>query len=334
MLRPKPPPSPRRAPCDLCGDNTFQVVSRRDRRGRPLTTVVCVRCGLLSHERLPSDRELRDYYAAQYRQDYHGQAVPAPHRVLRAWEGGRWVQRLLRPYLSTRQRVFEVGAGLGCMVKAFAASGFEATGIEPGGGFHWFAKHRLGARIERRSLDEVPAVPSYDLILLVHVIEHFNAPREALARLAQLLNPGGMLYVECPNAGAPHAALSKMFHYAHIYNFTPDTLEMMAAAGGFRTRVRLSAAADRSLRLLLVKDPLCSWQLNAGSYRRTLAALQRYNSWTYHLRPSYLRERIGRDCRFLSHHLLPRTRVRRLLSSPGSAAPPPAGPERRSVAAA
>lgn len=315
------PPSDRSTPCDLCGRTAFQLVEGRDRHKHGLATVVCCTCGLVAHEKMPTDAELADYYADHYRQDYHGEILPSAHRVLRAWSGGKWLYNLLQPYVEPGSRVFEIGAGIGCTVKVFEQAGHDASGIEPGVGFHRYSREVLRARIEHRSLMDLPKEPRYDFLLLVHVIEHFNSPRRALLHLRSSLNPNGRLYVECPNLAGPHAAPGKMFHFAHIHNFTADTFEMLAESCGFRVIKSLAQPDAKVLRYLLVSSEDRKLTLRPESYARTCAALKRYNRWTYHLRWSYLQERIGRDLRFLSHHFLPERRMQRILDRCRASAP-------------
>ncbi len=305
--------SARQQPCDLCDGTEFDVIDRYDRRQQPLKTVICRQCGLVSHEQIPDDQALDRYYQVEYRQDYHGEVTPAPHRVVRAWEGGQWLYKKLKPYVPAGGRVFEIGAGIGCTVKVFELAGFQAAGIEPGIGFHRFAQHQLRARIEHRNLYDLPARPSHDFILLVHVIEHFNSPRRALQHIRTLLSDGGQLYVECPNLGAPHAAPGKQFHFAHIYNFTPDTLEMLAHRCGFEVAARLSAGCDRALRVILRRSTSSTLRIIPDSYQRTLEALGRYTRVGYHLRPAYIADRLHRDSRFVSHHFRAEHRLRRIM---------------------
>jgi SAM-dependent methyltransferase len=303
------PASARRHPCDLCGRGGFEVVARIDRQRRPLSTVICRTCGLVSHEQLPNDRELADYYRHQYRQDYHGAAAPTPHRVLRAWAGGEWLRRRIQRYVPPGSHICEIGAGLGCTVKSFQLAGYAAEGIEPGRGFQQFARERLRAQVARASLFDLPARPSYDFVLLVHVIEHFNSPRRALTHVRSLLKPGGQLYIECPNLGAPHAAPGKLFHFAHIHNFTPDTLRMLAEACGFELVARLSAPRHRALRMVVRRVESARLEIEIDSYRRTREALNRFSPLGYHLRPAYWLDRCLRDLRFISHHILARQRL-------------------------
>ena len=66
-------------------------------------------------------------------------------------------------------------------------------------------KRELRADVNVADLFEQKPIPSHDLVLLVHVIEHFRSPHRALDAIRKLLPEGGRLYVECPNFGAPVA---------------------------------------------------------------------------------------------------------------------------------
>ena len=92
------PKSTRCDPCVLCEGTEFEVLSQHDRKGRPLTTALCGRCGLVSHEAIPNDDQLAEYYARHYRIDYHGEYSPSARRVLREWRrGNELVQHLSHP---------------------------------------------------------------------------------------------------------------------------------------------------------------------------------------------------------------------------------------------
>ncbi len=305
--------SPRIAACDMCEGTSFDLLSRVDRRGDPLNTVICRDCGLISHERIPTDVELHDYYESQYRSDYHGEFEPSAYRVLRAWDGGAWLMKRLLPFVPREGHVFEVGAGIGCTVKLFERAGYRASGIEPGIGFSRFAQRAFGACVTRASLFDMPPVRAYDFILLVHVIEHFNSPRRALEYIHSMLRPGGRIYIECPNVSAPHAAPGRLFHTAHIYNFTPDTLGALAESCGFLFHARLSQPHSREIRLVLERGTPRSVRIPDHSYEHTLSRLRHYSPLTYHLRPSYVLHRILRDVRMGSNRIMARQRLHRLL---------------------
>jgi SAM-dependent methyltransferase len=164
----------------------------------------------------------------------------------------------------------------------------------------------------------LPAAPRYDFVLLVHVIEHLPSPRHALERIHAMLRPGGGLYVECPNLAAPHAAPGKQFHYAHIHNFTPQTLELLAQRCGFEIVARLAPSRARALRLVLRRldrTPDSGSATIPGSFAATCDRLKKNSLVGYYLRPSYWFDRVHRDLRFVSHHVCPRWRLARILRS-------------------
>src|SRR5690606_30690153 len=70
--------------CDLCGGERFELIAHYDRHGDPLATTMCLDCGLVCHAQIPSDQQLAEFYACQYRRAYHGETIPSPRRVMRA----------------------------------------------------------------------------------------------------------------------------------------------------------------------------------------------------------------------------------------------------------
>ena len=133
--------------CELCGDCRCRTVGDVDRHGQPLHTVICMGCGLVSHLHIPSDAELEEYYTSKYRPQYHGEASPSPRRVMRAWKNGQRILRQLRPFLQSSRSVLEVGAGIGCTVKAFELDGHKASGIDLGAQFLRYGRETLHANV-------------------------------------------------------------------------------------------------------------------------------------------------------------------------------------------
>lgn len=277
--------------CDLCGGQQFEALSERDRRGRALNTKVCTTCGLVSHADIPTPEELAAYYAKEYRRDYHGEFTPSAHRVVREWKRGQKLVEQLQADLRPCDRVFEIGSGIGCTVMNFSLAGYDASGVEPGDGFRQFSTEKLHAKIGGGFLDELPQAKQYDVALLVHVLEHLPSPTAALTNIRGLLRPGGRLYVEVPNFAGPHAAPGKQFHFAHIYNFTPATLRMVAAKCGFAVKHAYTAPFDRNIGMLLELNDQVTFRVEPQSYAQTMSAVRRFSTLTYHLRPTYLRER-------------------------------------------
>lgn len=300
--------------CDLCDGEGFQTIAQLDRHGQPLATEICRCCGLVAHAAIPSDPELADYYGQQYRRDYHGEVTPSPKRVMRAWRNGERIFAQVAPHLPDGASVLEVGAGIGCTVKRFELGGFPAQGIEPNDGFQRFSRDRLRTNVERRNLTDLSPQASHDLILLVHVIEHFSQPTRSLKHLHALLRPEGRLYVECPNLAAPFATRSRLFHFAHVHNFTPSSLIMLAQKCGFAVEKRFSADDDPDLRILFRRIEPGELHIDPDNFGRTLKALERYNALTYHLRWNYLWPRLKKVTSYLTEQVMAKQFVRRILT--------------------
>ncbi|HVU87384.1 MAG TPA: class I SAM-dependent methyltransferase [Pirellulales bacterium] len=300
--------------CDLCGEERFDEIARRDRRVQPLATVVCRCCGLVQHAILPSAQELDTFYAHEYRRQYKGEVSPSPRRIMRAWRKGELILERLTPHLAPGERILEVGSGIGCTVQVFDLAGYDAQGIEPNEGFCAYGATKLHARVRIAYLADVPAEPQFDVVLLVHVIEHLASPRQALAQIFQMLRPGGRLYLECPNFAAPFAAVEQMLHFGHIYNFTRGTLEAAARRAGFEVAAEYALADDPNLRLLLRKATPQESFLPADGYATTMAALRRGSVAHYHLRADYLRMRLGMLRRYVGEYLFAPRFVRRRIA--------------------
>ncbi|MFK7818053.1 MAG: methyltransferase domain-containing protein [Planctomycetaceae bacterium] len=289
--------------CCLCHGIDFEIVDTRDRKGDSLVTVMCRDCGLISHRDIPSDEELANFYESEYRLRYHGERAPSNRRVMRAWRNGQRILNQLSPHLFPDSNVLEIGAGLGCTVRNFQEAGHIAEGIDPGRDFTNFAATKLGVNISQRSLTDLQERQERDVVLLIHVIEHLNAPRDAFLRIHQLLKPGGQLYIECPNLDAPVARRSRLFHFAHVYNFTPSTLRMMAEQSGFELVKQFGRKRHPNLQMLFRKTEARSFHVRPTSSQRTLRRI-RMGRLRYHLRPSYLIERVRKLTNYAIEHLL------------------------------
>ncbi|MDX8404588.1 MAG: class I SAM-dependent methyltransferase [Mariprofundus sp.] len=266
------------------------------------------------HMPVPSEDEVAEYYASRYRAEYHGESEPSPRRVMRAWNNGERIYKQLTPYLQGDESVFEIGAGIGCTVKVFETSGHAAAGIEPNHDFNTYSRERLFTRIENTNLYDLDDAGSPALILLIHVIEHFSSPRRALSHIHGLLPDGGLFYVECPNLTGPFSTLDRMFHYAHIYNFTPQTLEVLAAECGFELVAGLSGDDDPDIHMLFRKGKVTPSVARLEGYAKTVnAAVHRYNTLSYHLRPAYLQRRVRKLWSYLVEGLTAGSFVSKLL---------------------
>jgi SAM-dependent methyltransferase len=221
-------------PCGLCSGLEREVLATRGRGHQPLTTALCRGCGLVSHHPLPSAAEMAAFYAKEYRVAYKGGFEPKRKHALRALRGAMSRADRLMPFLQGGARILDIGASSGEFVYVMARSGFDARGTEPNEAYADFARRSYCVAMQTGGFEQAaPADASLHLVTMNHVLEHLADPWQALRRIHAWLAEDGVLFLEVPNLSATHKQVGNIFHMAHIWNFTPETLLLLAWQCGF-----------------------------------------------------------------------------------------------------
>lgn len=260
--------------CPLCGERGGTIVAHTDRRLKKLTSLCCDGCGLVRTDPIPTDAELDAYYSGEYRQDYQlASARPSKRHIdISRREAAQRLARLA-PGLPARARVMDFGSGSGEFVKAARDAGHHAVGVEPGSLFAAFARSEYGVEIVSGPHAEVDFPPeSLDLITSHHVVEHLRDPVAALARMAGWLKPSGLIYIAVPDITRSGKPTFERFHFAHLYNFSPETLEMAARKAGLEPDPRFEREGTT---LVFRKRPeaAADWRLYPDAAAHVRAAL-------------------------------------------------------------
>lgn len=221
--------------CQLCGHGSCETVSELDRHGKPLRTVLCLGCGSVTNDPIPSEEELAAFYRSDYRRAYKGAAEP---RMRQVWRNFSRIAQHLRDnaeFYRPGARCLDLGSGSGEFAYLAGRIGMDCVGVEPNEPYAAYSRDRLGLNVLNQSLEDsrFPDA-SFDLIRLSHVLEHMRAPVRSLATLREWLAPDGLIYIEVPNIleEAGRKVKGRIFHYGHIFNFSPRTLRNAAALAG------------------------------------------------------------------------------------------------------
>jgi 2-polyprenyl-3-methyl-5-hydroxy-6-metoxy-1,4-benzoquinol methylase len=149
----------------------------------------------------------------------------------------RWLlKRLPADIAAARLRVLDVGCWDGALLAALPG-GWTRHGLEPQPQAAQRARAR-GLTVFDRPLESAAlAAESYDLILMMDVLEHLDRPLAGMRRLATALVPGGRLVALTGNAATPAARLLRGCWYylnytEHVGAFTPDSLRALCAQAG------------------------------------------------------------------------------------------------------
>lgn len=270
-------------PCDLCGSAEQDIIAKRDRYGNRLVNVLCRGCGLVFVNPMPTNEEVSSFYKIHYRKSYHNSYIPRKKAIMRATRGAisryNHVKRVKRA-LKEGDRVLDVGASGGEFVHYLRQLGFDAHGIEPNEGFVKFAKNAYSVDLNMGVWEEAEyAKESFDLITANHVIEHFRDPFAALRRFHGWLKPGGLIYISAPTIANPNRTPYGRFHFGHLYNFTYETLVMMAKRAGF---VQSRETPEKTTALIFDKsEPADDWAMFPDHYAVMREFFDTYTNLNY-----------------------------------------------------
>ena len=229
--------------CAVCGATEARLwrTATDNLRGGTETfrAVRCVRCGLIRLHPRPSPAEMGRYYASGTYARAEGdlEAGGVGQRLDATFAGQ--AERVTALYGKTPGRLLDVGCGDGRFLAAMAARGWRTEGVETDSVAAHLARQRSKSVIHETPL-EAAQFPdnSFDMVSLLHVLEHVPDPRATLTEAHRILRPGGALFLAVPNAGSGEAALFGGAWYAldlprHFWGFTPSTLSRLAEECGF-----------------------------------------------------------------------------------------------------
>ncbi len=139
--------------------------------------------------------------------------------------------RVISSYLNRNifgSKVLDVGCGLGTMLDSCEAAGAEYRGIEPDRQIYeslLSSNQKAHGKVFNGTLDSFEGIgDGFDIVLLIHVLEHAPDPVKLLQSCRKYLRKGGIIYIEVPNESM---LKSKIFlkKMAGVYSGTPTSLE-------------------------------------------------------------------------------------------------------------
>ncbi len=263
-------------PCALCGcRESKSYLVGRDRllnRSREYTVVRCCACGFRYLSPRPHASELGDHYPAEYFPYHTRLSRPSDKATqggfgrlkwrLDSWnlkrigyrmEGTptlRWFERGLAPlrrhnFRHTivpprgRSRMLDVGCGTGSFLYRHSDLGWETWGVEMSPQAAEVAR-RAGLKVIVGGFESADLPRGYfDLIVMMHVLEHLEDPVAGLSSLRPLLAPGGQIMIEVPNADSWGLRLWGTYWYfldlpRHFSHFGRGDLTRLASVTGYR----------------------------------------------------------------------------------------------------
>ncbi len=154
----------------------------------------------------------------------------------------RPVAKYLSEHLVDGNAVLEIGAGAGELLSQLTSTR-RRVAFEFNEEFVRFMTEDLGLEAYSSDFLVWDDSDAFNLAVIVNTLDHIFQPPQYLAKLRRLLAPQGFLYIEVPNdeqalrVNLPHAQGKQfsnfMYHNAHYYSFTKDTLVQLVTEQGF-----------------------------------------------------------------------------------------------------
>jgi len=252
--------------CHICRNRNLKIFDRFSRFRRVTSDckpwkdggelAACLECGTVQAVITPQWREdARRIYQAY--EVYH-QGGGAEQAVFDATGVGgtrssRLVARLSGALtLPPAGRLLDIGCGNGTFLRAFAAShpGWSLSGAE------FDAKHLAGLKeipgfhhLHTGSVDRLEG--QFELIALVHTLEHIEAPVAFLDAIRKLLAPNGCLFIQVPHYRENPFELMTADHASH---FDADSITTLLARAGFHPTIISTDWVGKELTVLATVD--------------------------------------------------------------------------------
>jgi SAM-dependent methyltransferase len=243
VARPKAGLTPVLGHCPLCGEYEAEPVAVGNDLAHGTTPESflagsCRGCGLVYlNPRPPAEERSRLYPPAYFSSSEAGGPT-----------GSRWARAVARRALRccgaipANAQLLEVGYGARLHLAELREADpgtWRLEAVTPYEGLARSAREGGSIVYQGRTsvLKELGA--SYDVVFLLHALEHCESPLEELSSLRRLLRPGGRLVILTQNVDSAVGRLFRGRHWAgydfprHLSLFGPNTIRRLAAEAGF-----------------------------------------------------------------------------------------------------
>lgn len=238
--------------CELCGSSQFAFLNTHDRYGYKSPASSCMTCSLTVLNPVMTGEAYGEFYANVYRplvSAYHGRLIDAETIQGEQRDYARALGDLLEPDFQKREMrtLLDIGGSTGVVAIDLAERyALKATVLDPAADeLDWagkFGVETISGFVE----DYEPGDRRFDLIVLCQTVDHLADVSGTLAKIAKLLSPTGLFFVDIVDFRAAYLrnkGPSGAIKIDHPYYLTELTMEVMLANAGFRIEKK-SFAAD------------------------------------------------------------------------------------------
>jgi len=236
--------------CHICGSNAATIIPEYPAFRRVTSDCkpwpaggklgVCGDCGcaqaMLDRAWHDEAKQIYDAYTIYHQSKGIEQSVFDQASGAAVSRSARLLQRLRAEVpLPVSGRLMDIGCGNGALLRGFSdiARGWTLVGVEVNDHYRQIVEGIAGVEgLFTSSPEDVPG--RFQMISLMHALEHIPSPKGFIARLRDKLDPGGLLLVQVPDC----AENPFMFLVAdHASHFFVATLRELVESSGYEVMV-------------------------------------------------------------------------------------------------
>ena len=231
----------------------MSTIVESDRHDLGLRIVLCRRCAMAVVSPRPDDLWFNEFYLHHFWPLYIGSRFSDLHDMYvrdQCAERSRQIWDAIAPFLNfSPKNYLDVGCGQGAMLAEFRSRHPNSAcyGVEPSVDAAEYCFIRHGFRIKTQAWDtlNVGDLPGpFDLVTMIHVLEHVLNPANVLTRAVQRLSDEGFIYVEVPDLLSDRWSGKNFFHIAHVLYFHEIALRNLFLRCGLDVVTVIRGAAE------------------------------------------------------------------------------------------
>lgn len=227
--------------CAVCGGESFEPFSEKDRFGLQVAVVICRDCGLIQTNPRLTKESFNEFYKTEHTKLIFGQEKPTKELFLDQYFHAQKIYRYLEkafPKSPKEMLVLEIGCGAGGILSYFRDQGCQVAGVDLDEECISFGREKYNLNLQVGTLAEGGFKRQPDIVIMSHILEHLLNPNEELLIIRALINPDGLVYIEVPGARNMtfiHNDMNflRFLQIAHTYHFSLTTLENILNKNGF-----------------------------------------------------------------------------------------------------
>ncbi len=224
--------------CNLCGNDNSQILYPKS-VAQAHQIVKCKICGLMyanPQESVDSEKALKTNIPEKLPNENGSQYIQKQTIQLKDYKK---IITTVKDSGITKGKVLEIGANVGTFLNVWKEEGWEVLGLDPDKAVSLYAKNKYNINVIPLTIKEANLLnESFDVVIMLHVLEHIGNPMAELQMIHKVLKPNGILVIETPRYDSLIFKLLGRRERSiscnnHIFFFTSNTIRALLERSGF-----------------------------------------------------------------------------------------------------